>query len=271
MSDNNSAHGSLPLSSTKPLFPLANVHMSTVNKGEQFFPTSYYIVDLATGFNDMDHKSLQRCPRVMQQDAFESVFGVTYMRTTYQKTRWIYDDNPDLAAKMSSYGHTKRSTWVKFCKVVESRHATDASSENKSDLDMNSKKSDEEEDEASQLEVALDPHANFDEESSPNEDIDWSQHCNYCNEPLPLHLLQKLLDLQYQLDAQSTHDGANGRDLSTNPNHRFIWLFVEMVEYCQRHHFEWDSYPDAANNMTWFGAVPVNFDLLPTRLEALAS
>ena len=172
---------------------------------------SYYIVDLATGFNDMDHKSLQQRPRVMQRDAFESVFGVTYMQTTYQKTRQIYDDNPNLAAKMSSYGHTKRGTWAKFCEAVELRHATDASSE--SDLDMNSEKSDEEEDKASQLEVSLDPHANSDE------DIDWSQHCNYCNEPLPLHLSQKLLDLQHQLDARSTHDGANGRDLSANPNH----------------------------------------------------
>lgn len=46
---------------------------------------------------------------------------------------------------------------------------------------------------------------------------------------------------------------------------------METVEYCQRHCFEWDGYPDAANNTTWFGAVPVNFDLLPTHLEALAS
>lgn len=46
---------------------------------------------------------------------------------------------------------------------------------------------------------------------------------------------------------------------------------METVEYCQRHRFKWDGYPDAANNTTWFGAVPVNFDLLPTRLEALAS
>ena len=163
---------------------------------------------------------------------------------------------------MSSYGCTKRSTWAKFCEVVELRHATDASSE--SDLDMNSEKSDEEEDEASQLEVSLDPHANSDE------DIDWSQHCNYCDEPLPLHLSQKLLDLQHQLDARSTHDGANGRDLSANPNHRFIRPFVETVEYCQRHRFEQDGYPDATNNTTWFGAIPVNFDLLPARLEALA-
>lgn len=58
----------------------------------------------------MDHKSLQRRPRVTQRDAFESVFGVTYMRTTYQKTRRIYDDNPNLAAKMFSYGRIKRST-----------------------------------------------------------------------------------------------------------------------------------------------------------------
>ena len=211
----------------------------------------------------------------MQWDAFESVFGVTYMRTTYQKTCQIYDDNPNLAAKMSSYGHTKHGTWAKFCEAVESRHATDASSksdldENELDLDMNNEKSDQEEDEASQLEVSLDPHANSDKESSPDEDIDRSQHCNYCDEPLPLHLLQKLLDLQHQLDAQSTHDGANGRDLSANPNHRFIRPFVETVEYCQRHRFKRDGYPDAANNTTWFGAVPVNFDLLPACLEALA-
>lgn len=96
MSDNNSTHGSLPLASTKPLFPLANACMSTVNKGKRLFPTSYYIVNLATGFNDMDHKSLQQCPQVMQWDAFESVFGVTYMQTTYQKTHRIYNDNPTL-------------------------------------------------------------------------------------------------------------------------------------------------------------------------------
>ena len=44
---------------------------------------------------------------------------------------------------------------------------------------------------------------------------------------------------------------------------------METIEYCQLHWFELVGYPDAANNSTWFSAVPVNFDILPAHLKAL--
>ena len=42
-----------------------------------------------------------------------------------------------------------------------------------------------------------------------------------------------------------------------------------MIEYCQCHWFELTDYPCAANNTTWFGALPVDFDSLPSHVRAL--
>lgn len=170
-----------------------------LNKGEHLFPTSYYVVDVITGFQSMDAKSSQRHPRVLQKEAFKSTFGVTYMQPTYQKARRLYEDNVKLASELGAYGRTKRGTWSKFRAAVES--GMDESSGGSDDTDS------EVVDGATQQElpVFLDATSNTaDEGSSPHdgeEDIDWRQRCNYCDKQLPLHPSEKLLDLQDYLNS----------------------------------------------------------------------
>ena len=246
----------LPKTKKSP-YPLVNKHMSIANKGERLFPTSFYTVDVIDGFEDMDRKSSQRRPRMLNKDAFESTFRVTYVRPTYQKARRLYEDNRELASKFSGYGRTKRGAWANFRNAAEAGGVDDESESDFNEVDNSHN-------EVIQLDVLPEEFLHNDEE-----DIDWSQHCNYCDEELPTCPSQILLDLQTHLDSRSVHDGANGHDASANPNHRYIRPIVETIEYCQRHRFELVGYPNAANNSTWFSAVPVNFDILPARLKAL--
>ena len=78
--------------------------------------------------------------------------------------------------------------------------------------------------EATQEEQLQVPNAGDEDNLDGNvkENIDWSQHCMYCDEPLPANPLQQLLDLQDDLDLQSVPDGVNKHDTSLNPYHRFI-------------------------------------------------
>ena len=108
------------LSKTKKSpYLLVNKCMSIANKGKQLFPTSFYTVDVIDGFEDMDRKSSQRRPRMLNKDAFESTFQVTYVRPTYQKAHCLYEDNCELASKFSGYGRTKQGAWANFHNTAE--------------------------------------------------------------------------------------------------------------------------------------------------------
>jgi len=77
--------------------PLANNAASAW--GERLFPRSFYALDVIDGFECMDILMAQRQPRIFQQAAFEEVFGLTWVRSTYAKHRDIYDYNRDLVPK----------------------------------------------------------------------------------------------------------------------------------------------------------------------------
>ena len=247
-----------------------NESKSTVNKGERLFPTSYYVTDLIDGFEDMDHKLSQRRPRVLQKAAFESAFGVTFMRPTYQKTRRLVDSNPDLISKFVAYGRSEHGIWKRFNRAAELGDSDTHSEGSESELDI-AQEDNQGLNEATQEEQLQVPNAGNEDNLNGDveENIDWSQHCMYCDELLPANPSQQLLDLQDDLDLRSVHDGVNGHDASLNPRHRFIQPIVQTIKYCQRHWFELTDYPRAANNTTWFGALPVDFDSLPSRVRAL--
>ena len=200
-----------------------NESKSTVNKGERLFPTSYYVTDLIDGFEDMDHKLSQHCPWVLQKAAFESAFGVTFMQPTYQKTCRLVDSNPDLVSKFVAYGRSEHSIWKHFNRAAELGDSDTHSEGSESELDI-AQEDNQGFNEATQEEQLQVPNAGNEDNLNGDvkENIDWSQHCMYCDELLPANPLQHLLDLQDDLDLQSVHDGVNGYDTSLNPHHCFI-------------------------------------------------
>ena len=109
--------------------------MSIANKGEQLFPTSFYTVDVIDGFEDMDRKSSQRRPRMLNKDAFESTFQVTYVRPTYQKAHCLYEDNRELASKFPGYGCTKQGAWANFHNTAEAGGVDDKSESDFNEVD----------------------------------------------------------------------------------------------------------------------------------------
>lgn len=253
---NSTSHHLLPKTKKSP-YPLVNKCMLIANKGKWLFPVSFYTVDVIDGFEDMDCKSSQWCSCMLNKDTFESTSQVTYVRPTYQKACCLYEDNHELASKFSGYGCTKQGAWANFHNAAEAGRVDDESESDFNEINNSH-------DEVIQLDILPEEFLHDDEE-----DISWSQHCNYCNEELPTCPSQILLDLQTHLDSWGVHNGANGHDMSANPNHRYICPIMETIEYCQWHWFELVGYPNAANNSTWFSAVPVNFDILPAHLKAL--
>ena len=64
---------------------------------------------------------------MLNKDAFELTFWVTYVRPTYQKAHHLYENNCELAFKFSGYGHTKWGAWANFCNTAEAGGVDDES------------------------------------------------------------------------------------------------------------------------------------------------
>lgn len=109
------------------------------------------------------------------------------MRPTYQKAHCLYDH--ELASKFSGYGCTKQGAWANFHNAAEAERVDDESESDFNEINNSH-------DEVIQLDILPEEFLHDDEE-----DINWSQHCNYCNEELPTCPSQILLDLQTHLDS----------------------------------------------------------------------
>ena len=126
---------------------------------------------------------------MLNKDTFESTSQVTYVRPTYQKAHCLYEDNHELASKFSGYGCTKQGAWANFHNAAEAGRVDDESESDFNEINNSH-------DEVIQLDILPEEFLHDDEE-----DISWSQHCNYCNEELPTCPSQILLDLQTHLDS----------------------------------------------------------------------
>jgi hypothetical protein len=251
--------------------PLASNEVST--SGERLFPASFYAVDVIEGFECMDDLMKQRRPRIYQGAAFTAVFGLPYVRSTYQKHRRIYDDNQDLVPKFKAHARSSKGTWTKF--RLDGMEIVDPDSESEvQDRDSKGVSEEQDVDEYGTFGEGDGGHENpFDlekHEHSPEYDnAHWATCCAYCDELIVPQQSGKLLRLQEHLDSKSILDGTNGKDASRNPYHRYIRPITATTEYCAQHRFESTVIPAVLLKATWAAALPVDFDALPIRLEEL--
>ena len=257
--------------------PLATKELSA--SGARLFPASFYAVDVFEGFEHMDVLMQQRRPRVYQQEAFTDVFGLPYIRSTYQKHCKIYDLNLDLVPKFNMLGQSSKGTWNKFRQ--DAMEVVDSDSEPyDSDVGDSGEAREGGQDNGRDGvggggQGVDDDGCDFEQEDefseSESDNAQWASCCAYCDEPMPPQQSEKLLQLQIRLDSKSTLDGVNGHDASQNPHHRYIRPFTATVEYCAQHRFEGTVVPTAHLNTTWAAALPVDFGVLRHRVERLKS
>ena len=95
------------------LFP--NADPKARRHGERTWPGSYYAIDVISGFRKIDALKAQKTNTDFRLDiTFPKVFGTKYVKSTYTKTRSIYDSNKDLIPIFEVLGRSSLGVWKLF-------------------------------------------------------------------------------------------------------------------------------------------------------------
>lgn len=192
------------------------------------------------------------------------VFGLLYVRTTYQKNCKVHKANLDLIPEFTKRGYGTNGTWLKYkskAMTFESDSEDDAKDNGgdlsvaniyegrpnishlpcvpESDLPLKPNQDLDSDDTNTYCTSQFNGDneetlSNADNASPPQTTAYWINCCAYCDNPLPKQRSTKLRCMQEKLDSQSEFDGINSRDASPNPFHCFICPFTTTVDYCAR-------------------------------------
>lgn len=210
------------------------------------WPTDYYVCEVRDGLKRL--KALKDHDRKSRLDVnFPVVFdNLRYSKTTFSKWNRVFDaaiDDAtlrDVVEQFIKMGKVKDALWPKFAKALVDagidadkakpldrpksrtlRARPSRTTSDESDAASSPEREDEDPDDNNVIDI-----------SNEDDDTDWPL-CAYCDELLPKHPSQELIDLGIELLGISEPDPSE-----ENQQHRNPTSYVLVQPYCERHRVE---------------------------------
>lgn len=227
----------------------------------RYWPNDFYVCEVAEGLQKL--KVLKDSdPKSNLTTNFKTVFGLDYHKTTFNKYKNIMEPKGEfkqnLIEEYIAKGQVEDARWPAFAraekncpfgisKEKKARRATTRSlSSDDDNFDFPSSTartttrslSSDDNNFDFPSSTADTTDFDFDSDSDPSEDK--RRLCSYCDEPLSLTQSQQLTDMEEVLRKKSYPD-----PLPENPNHRRTYTFVDFIDYCTLHKFEFEVLPMA--------------------------